>query len=244
MRSVVIDDEPKARQYLINLLKSHFNEIEVVGEAEGVDSGVKLIETLKPDLLFLDVQMQDGTGFDLLSKIDRSNLNVIFVSAHDYFAITAIKFSAVDYLVKPVDVEELHKAIEKIKQQKSLSEVRQKLDLLLNNINRIEKIALPSMSGIEFVKLDQVVRCEAESNYTAFYLNNGEKIIVSKTLKDYEEILCSKGFFRIHKSVIINMAYLKKYVKGDGGTVILEDGTEIAVSRRRKDDFLEALSKL
>ncbi len=242
MRAIVVDDEPGARSALINLLTNLFEDIKIVGEADGVDSGKKLIAEKKPDLLFLDVQMQDGTGFDLLAGIDRSNLQVIFVSAHDHFAITAIKFSAVDYLVKPVEPIELQKAIEKIRQQKSLTEVQKKLDLLLSNVNKIEKIALPSLNGIEFVKLNDIVRCEAESNYTVFYLINGEKIVVSKTLKEYEDILSRNNFFRIHKSVIINIKYLKKYIKGDGGTVIMEDGTELAVSRRRKDGFLEALS--
>ncbi len=242
MRAIVVDDEPGARSALINLLTNLFEDIKIVGEADGVDSGKKLIAEKKPDLLFLDVQMQDGTGFDLLAGIDRSNLQVIFVSAHDHFAITAIKFSAVDYLVKPVEPIELQKAIEKIRQQKSLTEVQKKLDLLLSNVNKIEKIALPSLNGIEFVKLNDIVRCEAESNYTVFYLINGEKIVVSKTLKEYEDILSRNNFFRIHKSVIINIKYLKKYIKGDGGTVIMEDGTELAVSRRRKDGFLDALS--
>ncbi len=244
MRAIVVDDESGARSYLVNLLENYIKDIEIVGEADGVENGKKLIAEKKPDLLFLDVQMQDGTGFDLLAGIDRSNLQVIFVSAHDYFAITAIKFSAVDYLVKPVEPIELQKAVEKIRQQKSLTEVQKKLDLLLSNVNKIEKIALPSLNGIEFVKLDDIVRCEAESNYTVFYLINGEKIVVSKTLKDYEDILSRNNFFRIHKSVIINIKYLKKYIKGDGGTVIMEDGSELVVSRRRKDDFLNALSSI
>ena len=244
MRAIVVDDEAGARGALINLLGNYFEDIEVIGEADGVESGKKLITEKKPDLLFLDVQMQDGTGFDLLAGIDRSNLQVIFVSAHDYFAITAIKFSAVDYLVKPVEPVELQKAIDKIRQQKSLTEVQKKLDLLLTNVNKIEKIALPSLNGIEFVKIDDIVRCEAESNYTVFFLINGEKVTVSKTLKDYEDILCQNNFFRIHKSVIINIKYLKKYVKGDGGSVIMEDGSELLVSRRRKDDFLEALASM
>ncbi len=244
MRAIVVDDEAGARGALINLLRNYFEDIEIIGEADGVESGKKLITEKKPDLLFLDVQMQDGTGFDLLAGIDRSNLQVIFVSAHDYFAITAIKVSAVDYLVKPVEPVELQKAIDKIRQQKSLTEVQKKLDLLLTNVNKIEKIALPSLNGIEFVKLDDIVRCEAESNYTVFYLINGDKVTVSKTLKDYEDILSQNNFFRIHKSVIINIKYLKKYIKGDGGSVIMEDGSELLVSRRRKDDFLEALAAL
>jgi len=244
MRAVVVDDEAKARQSLIHLIKKLFDDVEIVGEAEGVESGVKLITETKPGLLFLDVQMQDGTGFDLLTRIDRSNLQVIFVSAHDHFAVTAIKFSAVDYLVKPVEAVELQKAMDKFRQQKSMKDVQQKLDLLLKNVNRIDKIALPSVNGIEFVKIDNIMRCEADNNYTAFYLINGEKILVCKTLKEYEDLLSAKGFFRIHKAVIINMTYLKKYIRGEGGAVIMDDGTELPVSRRRKESFLEALRRM
>ncbi len=244
MRAVVVDDESKAREYLTGLINTGFEDVEVVGEAFGVESGMKIIVEEKPELLFLDVQMQDGTGFDLLAGIDRTNLQVIFVSAYDYFAITAIKFSAVDFLLKPVELVELQKAIDKIRQQKSLTEVKQKLDLLLNNVHRIDKIALPSLYGIEFVLIEDIVRCQADNNYTTFYLTGGEKIMVSKTLKEYEDILTTKGFFRIHKSDIINLAYLKKYIKGEGGTVIMEDGTELQVSRRRKDDFFATLSQM
>ncbi len=241
IKAVVIDDERKAREYLINLIENRFDEVQLAGQAEGVKTGKKLIDEVKPELLFLDVQMQDGTGFDLLADIDRTNLQVIFVSAYDHFAITAIKFSAVDYLVKPVDAGELRRALEKIKKQKSLTEVKQKLDLLLNNIHQIDKIALTSVNGIEFVKIDSIIRCEADSNYTIFYLTGNEKVMVSKSLKEFEDILSAKGFFRIHKSAIINLSFLKKYIKGEGGTVILEDGSELQVSRRRKEDFLKAI---
>jgi len=242
MRAVIIDDEKRARTYLRGILEDHFKEISIVGEADGVSTGKELIEINNPDLLFLDVQMQDGTGFDLLSMINRSKFNVIFVSAYDRFAITAIKFSAVDYLLKPVEADDLSLAIEKIKNSKSTDEVQQKLDLLLNNINKIDKIALPSLNGIEFVKLENIVRCESDNNYTNFYLTSGNKIIVSKTLKEYEDMLNNKGFFRTHKSHIINLAYIKKYIKGEGGIAIMEDGSEVAVSRRRKEEFMEVLA--
>ncbi len=242
MRAVIIDDEQRARNYLKGIITDQFQNIDIVGEAEGVSSGFDLILKTDPDLLFLDVQMQDGTGFDILKKINRSKYNVIFVSAYDRFAITAIKFSAVDYLLKPVEVDDLAEALAKIENAGKRNDVQQKLDLLLNNINRIEKIALPSLNGIEFVKLIDIVRCESDNNYTTFYLRNKEKIVVSRTLKEYEDMLESKGFFRTHKSHIINLSYLKKYIKGEGGTVIMEDGSEVAVSRRRKEDFMEVLN--
>ncbi len=242
MRAVIIDDEKRARNYLRGILEDQFKQIVIVGEADGVDKGCILIENESPELLFLDVQMQDGTGFDLLGKIDRSKYHVIFVSAYDRFAITAIKFSAIDYLLKPVESSDLESALEKIKESSSTDEVQKKLDLLLNNINKIDKIALPSLNGIEFVKLENIIRCESDNNYTTFYLISKEKILVSKTLKEYEDMLENKGFFRTHKSHIVNLAYLKKYVKGEGGTAIMEDGSEITVSRRRKEEFMEVLS--
>jgi len=240
MRAVIVDDEKSARESLISLLSSDFGEIEIVGEADGVSAGVQLVEATNPELIFLDVQMLDGNGFDLLSRIDRSNIYVIFISAYDRFAITAIKFSAVDYLLKPVDSFDLSLALKKLKSTSQSNELKDKLDLLLSNIHKIEKIALPSLNGVEFVRLENIIRCESDNNYTNFYLKSGEKIVVSKTLKEFSDILENKGFFRTHKSHIINMIYLKKYIKGDGGIAVLEDGSQIVVSRRNKERFREA----
>jgi len=195
MRAVIIDDEKRARNYLKGILDDQFKNIDIVGEADGVEAGVALIERVLPELIFLDVQMQDGTGFDFLAKIDRSKFHVIFISAYDRFAITAIKFSAVDYLLKPIESIDLGLALDKVKRTKLTNEVQNKLDLLLNNVNKIEKIALPSLSGIEFVRIENIVRCESDNNYTNFYLTSKEKIIVSKTLKEFEEMLENKGFF-------------------------------------------------
>lgn len=243
MRAVIIDDEKRARNYLRGILEDQFKAIDIVGEADGVNAGVELIERVVPELIFLDVQMQDGTGFDLLAKIDRSKFHIIFISAYDRFAITAIKFSAVDYLLKPVEAIDLGLALDKVEKTKLTDEVQDKLDLLLNNVNKIEKIALPSLNGIEFVRIENIVRCESDNNYTNFYLTSGEQIIVSKTLKEFEEMLDNKGFFRTHKSHIINLAFLKKYIKGEGGIAVMEDGSEITVSRRRKEEFLVVLNK-
>ncbi len=244
MRVVIIDDEAGARNNLRTLIESRFPEIEVLGEADGVSTGQKLIETSRPDLAFLDVQMQDGTGFDLLAGLTRDDLQVVFVSAHDHFAITAIKFSAIDYLLKPVEEEELRVTLEKIRQYREGNDIKMKLELLLGNLRRVDKIALPSFQGIEFVRLDDIIRCESDNNYTMFYLTGGTKILVSKTLREYEDMLEARGFFRTHKSHLINLKYLKKYIKGEGGSVILDDGSEVLVSRRRKEDFLRMLTQI
>ncbi|NOU46025.1 MAG: response regulator [Bacteroidales bacterium] len=239
IKTIIIDDEEKARFTLKQLLAEYATDIQIVGEAANVADGLQLIAEITPDLVFLDVQMPDGTGFDLLDKVSNISFKVIFVSAFDHFALTAFKFSAIDYLLKPVNADDLVKALTKI--ELSGDNQPAKIKVLLGNRSGIEKIVLPSLDELIFVRIDEIVRCESDNNYTHFYLQNGDRILVSRTLKDYEELLESMGFFRIHKSSIINMRFLKKYKKGEGGTVTMEDGTQLEVSRRRKDDFLRTL---
>jgi len=238
-RTIIIDDEDKARFALKQLLAEYSTDIQIVGEASDVASGLLLIAETVPELVFLDVQMPDGTGFDLLGKIPDIAFKVIFVSAYDRFALTAFKFSAIDYILKPVNSTDLTQALEKI--EKPADSQPAKIKVLLGNRSGIEKIVLPSQDELLFVRIDEIVRCESDNNYTYFYLEKGNRILVSRTLKDYEELLEPMGFFRIHKSSMINMRFLKKYKKGEGGTVTLEDGTQLEVSRRRKDDFLKVL---
>jgi two-component system LytT family response regulator len=239
IRTIIIDDEDKARFALKQLLIEYATDIQIVGEASNVTEGLQLIAETSPDLVFLDVQMPDGTGFDLLDKIPEISFKIIFVSAFDRFALTAFKFSAIDYLLKPVNAEDLVKALAKIEKADDYQPA--KIKVLLGNRSGVEKIVLPSLDELIFVRIDEIVRCESDNNYTYFFLENGDRILVSRTLKDYEELLEPMGFFRIHKSSIINMRFLKKYKKGEGGTVTLEDGTQLEVSRRRKDDFLRTL---
>jgi two-component system LytT family response regulator len=239
IRTLIIDDEQNARSALRGLLSRLAPEIQLIGEAANVSSGLELISQSRPDLVFLDVQMPDGTGFDLLAQIPEPAFKVIFVSAFDRFAVTAFRFSAIDYLLKPVQAEDLLNALEKI--DKGSENQTAKIKVLLGNRSGIEKIVLPSLDEMIFVKVDEIIRCESDNNYTYFYLSNNERILVSRTLKDYEELLEPMGFFRIHKSSMINLRFLKKYKKGEGGTVTMEDGTQLEVSRRRKDDFLKVL---
>lgn len=237
--ALIIDDEPGARKTLRDLLAALAPEIQLLDEASNVADGIALINRYAPELVFLDVQMPDGTGFDLLSNLHEINFKTIFVSAFDSFAITAFKYSAVDYLLKPVDATELLRAIEKLKAPDE--QPNQKIKVLLGNRKAIEKIALPSVEELFFVKPDEIIRCQSDNNYTRFFLKSGQNILVCKTLKDYEELLEPLGFFRIHKSDLINLQYLKKYKRGEGGMVTLDDGTQLEVSRRRKDDFLRAI---
>lgn len=238
-KTLLIDDEPAARINLRQLIETHCPSIKIAAEGTHVAEGIRLIEQHKPDLVFLDVQMPDGTGFDLLSQLTEVQFRVVFVSAYDTFAINAFRYSAVDYLLKPVSPELLVAAVEKV--HKPDENRQQKIKILLGNSRQIEKLALPSLDEVYFVKPDDIVRCQSDNNYTRFFLRQGQVILVSRTLKDYEELLEPLGFFRIHKSDVINLKYISKYKRGEGGTVTLDDGTQLEVSRRRKDDFLKAM---
>jgi two-component system, LytTR family, response regulator len=244
-KTVIVDDESKARKALRGALEKFCpDKVEVIGEADCVQKGLETIQSLNPDLVFLDVQMPDGTGFDLLERIPDIKFKVIFASAFDKFAIQAFKFSALDYLLKPVEAEALIEACSKLDENDRFRELNKKLQILLSNKNSFEKIALPTLDGIIFVKIKEIVRCESDNNYTGIYLTKGERILVSRTLKEYEDMLTPFNFFRIHKSHLINLSYLNRYKKGEGGFVIMEDGAELEVSRRRKEEFLEAIQNI
>ncbi|GAB4326114.1 MAG: LytTR family DNA-binding domain-containing protein [Bacteroidales bacterium] len=246
IRTIIIDDEASARTTLKQLLSEHCPQIEVVAEGSSVGEGLKIIGLHHPELVFLDVQMPDGTGFDLLRKLEKVDFRVVFASAYDRFAIDAFRFSAVDYLLKPVEAEKLIEACQRLNQPDDKYDLlNRKVEVLLANTRTgVEKIALPTFEGILFVRISDIVRCESDNNYTRFFLNDKREILVSRTLKEYDELLSPYRFFRIHKSHLINLDYLEKYRKGEGGSVIMEDGAELEVSRRRKEDFMAALQQL
>jgi two-component system, LytTR family, response regulator len=239
IRTLIVDDEDIARQSLTTLLKP-YQEVEIVAEASGVAAAKQMISLHHPDLVFLDVQLTDGTGFDLLAGLSEIRFRVIFVSAYDHYAINAFKFSAIDYLLKPLSPADLAQAMERILNSGHNQPAR--LKVLLGNRSGVEKIALPSSDEIVFVKIQEIIRCESDNNYTFFYLRSGERVLVSRTLKEFEELLEPFGFFRVHKSHLVNLQYIRKYKKGEGGMVTMDDGSQIEVSRRRKEDFLKALN--
>lgn len=243
IKAVIVDDETKARNALKNLLGQHCPEIKVIGEGDCVNAGVEIIGSLSPDVVFLDVQMPDGTGFDLLEQFTDIKFKIIFASAFDKFAIQAFKFSALDYLLKPIEPQKLIEACAKLKDEDRFAEIDKKLEVLMSNKNSFEKLALPTMDGIFLIRINEILRCESDNNYTNIFIKGGKKFIVSKTLKEYDEMLTPFNFFRIHKSHLINLAYLARYKKGEGGYVEMEDGTELEVSRRRKEEFLNALQQ-
>lgn len=254
LRAVIIDDETNAREALTNLIRIVSPEVEVCGEARNADSGIELIRKQRPNLIFLDIQMPGKSGFDLLSSFEKVNFGVIFTTAYQEYAIRAFRFSAIDYLLKPIDPDELQTAVSKFRDRvgsvnpQQLQILQEQLDpvraprLVARKRNDNQRIALPTAEGIHFVQMTDIIQCESLGSYTKFHLVKGPAIVVSRLLKEYEEILDNYYFFRVHQSNIINLEHIKRYVKGDGGQVWMSDNTEIEVSRRRKDEFLLLLS--
>jgi two-component system LytT family response regulator len=245
MRIIIVDDEQKSRSTMARLLEKYIAGVEVIGQAESSEQGEALIRKLNPDLVLLDVEMPGASGFDMLERFESPDFGVVFCTAHDHYAIPAIRSAAIDYLLKPVNLQELGAAIEKARQQLTQKGTHQvQLETLLERVHRPEKkqkLAVPDLRGIDFVEVDQIVFLKADNNYTELHLRGGKKIISSRTLKDYDEILQQEGFFRTGKSHVINLAYVIRYVKGTGGQVIMEGKHEIEVSRRRKEELLEQL---
>ena len=241
---LIVDDETGCRESIEFNIKKHFPEIEIVGQAGSVREAKELIEDLEIDLLLLDIELGDGTAFDLLEQMDDGHCDLIFTTAFDHYAIRAIQFSAFDYLLKPIDPDELKHAIERYLQKKSAhGEAANKINHLIHNLrNDKKKLAIPDMEGFVFIDVDEIIRCQSDGSYTRFFLTNGEKILASKSLGEYEGMLTGETFYRVHRSSLINLSHIKKYVKGEGGYVIMSDGSEIEVSRRKKADFIKILS--
>lgn len=248
LRTIVIDDEPNARQVVKNIVELYCSSAEVVGEAESVKSGVKMIGELKPDLVLLDIKMPDGTGFDLLKKVVNVDFHFIFITAFEEFAIKAIKQSALDYIVKPINTNELVSAIEKanltpLKESDQLS----KLDTFDHNSDKDsanKRLILNTQDSIYVVQIEDIISCKADKNYTEVNVLNKKKLVISKTLKDFEDMLVGCGFFRTHQSYLVNLKYINRYEKGLGGTIIMQDLSRIPVSSRKKDAFLNLMSML
>ena len=244
---LIIDDEKKIREMLADIINLNTTNTKVVGFAEDVSSGVAAIEKYKPDLIFLDIKLPDGTGFDILSKVntDIYKFQVIFITAFEEYAVKAFKFSALDYILKPVDPEELIAAIEKCKTQNNY-EFKEKFETFdlnsakQNNNNR--KLVLKTQETIHIVEICDIIRCESDGCYTTFYTVDNRKIMISKTIKEYDELLTELVFFRVHQSHIINMSYIECFEKKDGGFVIMKDKSSIPVSSRKRDVFLKMIN--
>lgn len=244
LKSIIIDDELKARESLKKMLLTFCENIDVVATCPNVMEAIEAIDRFKPDVIFLDIQMQGETGFDLLTQLKSVDFEVIFTTAHSEYAIKAIKFSAIDYLLKPIDVTELQHAVEKVRSTKGGSIV-QRMEQLLQNMKAPNpdkyKLALPTAEGLTFIKVDEVMYLKASGNYTEIYMHNGQKHLVSRHLKEYDDLLAEQNFFRIHHSTLINVNFIKNYVRGEGGYVIMSDSSSLDVSRRKKEAFLEKI---
>jgi len=245
LKAIIIDDERSSRNALRQKLINHCPEINVIAECENGEDGIRDIEKNNPDIIFLDVEMPRMNGFTMLQQLHQHNFEIIFITAYDHYAIKAIKFSALDYLVKPVEVSDLKMAIEKAAEKRKKSTGNTSLETLLHNLMNKEKeqhrIAIPSMDGLQFIATGNIIYLEANSNYSNFYLINDKKITVSKTLKDFEELLPGSIFIRIHHSYIININCIEKYIRGEGGQVLMKNGVTLDVARRKKDEFLKII---
>ena len=244
MKALIVDDERDARLTIANYLASECPEIEHVVEGESVADGLEKIRLEKPDVVFLDIKMGDGLGFDLLDRLPSINFHLVFTTAYSEFAVRAFRYCAVDYLLKPIDPYELKEAVQRITEREAQEEASKNVDELMQiySTHQFERIALPGMEEINFVDVDDIIRCHADSNYTEFFLTNERKLIVSSTLKQYEELLPSDQFFRIHQSHLINLRHVDKYLKRYS-MVKMSDGSELEVSKRKKPDFLKRMSK-
>jgi len=247
IKALIIDDVERARQSLRDDIEDYCENVLIVGEADGVSSGIDAIRSLKPALVFLDIQMDDGTGFDLLEQIGAVNFKIIFTTALDEYAIRAFRFSAVDYLLKPIDPDQLQAAVAKIHEEPRKE--TSPYDLLLENLKKIQnssvrKIALNTQEKVHIVAIDEVIRCESNSNYTLFHLTQKRNILVTKTLKEFEELFHDYNFIRVHHSHLINLDFMSEFVKTDGGYALMADGTEVPVSTRKRDALMKKLQEL
>jgi two-component system LytT family response regulator len=245
-KAVIIDDENRTRELIAKMINSFGLDILAIPAGENVQSGIQAIEELKPDIVFLDIQMPDGTGFDVLKSVKDKNFEVIFITAHEEFAIKAIKFSALDYLLKPIDPEELKAAVEKAIKAVDDKKDESQFEALQNNItpNQKKRLVLKTQESVYVVELHEIIRCEADRNYTSFFLSSGKKILVSKTLKDYETLLSSHNFLRVQQSHLVNLDYVDRYDKGNGGSVVMKDGSEVPLSPAKREVFFKIIENL
>lgn len=243
LTAVIVEDELASRETLASYLQNYCPDVKLVAEADSVKSGLEIIKKHKPDIVFLDIEMPFGNAFDLLEQIENVDFEIVFVTAYSNYAIRALNMSASYYILKPISIDELIKAVDKIKVNRKEVELPIHSKILLENIQAVNKhnhkIVLPQLNGFDVVKINDIIRCKANDNFTEFYLTNGTKKLISRTLKFYEDLLKDFDFVRIHKSHLINIQYVTKYMKGKGGQVEMSDGSVVDVSVNQKAAFLE-----
>lgn len=245
--AVIIDDEKLAREGLINMLKIFCHDVDVIGEADGVETGIKAISMLEPDVVFLDIQMPDGSGFDLLKEFSSINFKFVFITAYQEYAIQAFKFSAIDYILKPIDPTDLITAVEKLHESVLNEDTNKKFQAFIENIQWHEKnpqkIVLKTFDTVIVSEKESIIRCESENNYTMFYFTDKPKVLVSKTLKEFDDLLSPSGFFRVHQSHLVNLNFVAKYKRFPESHVTLTQGQKIPVSVRKRDLLVKLLKQ-
>lgn len=248
MKAILIDDEISNLENLRTLLEKHCPQVTIMATAQNVSNAVDAVEKYLPDLVFLDIQMGEQTGFDVLKLLPKRNFEVVFVTAYDQYGIKAVKFAALDYLLKPIDIEELINAVNVAEHKLTKRIQTSQLDFLLQQLKKpetnVSKIALQMQSEIRYVALSEIIRCEADNTYTYFFLANKEKILVSKSLKEYADLLRPNGFLRTHQSHLVNPKFVKSWLKEDGGVLLLSSGEKIPISKPNKDTVKQALQQL
>ena len=246
IRTVVIEDEEHSRKMLLQMLQEHCKQINVVAEANSVKTGLSAIAQQMPQLVFLDIELQSETSFEILEKLPEINFELVFTTAFDHYALKAIKFCAIDYLLKPIDLNELRTAVAKAEKRLNREYLNKNLEVLINNLKsgsqNNHRIALSTLEGLLFVNVSDIIYCESSGPYTHFIFKQADRIITSKHLKEYEDLLNGYDFFRIHKSYLVNLHEIKKYIRGEGGCLIMSNGTSLNVSKQRKEDFLNIYS--
>ncbi|MFK8039575.1 MAG: LytR/AlgR family response regulator transcription factor [Crocinitomicaceae bacterium] len=246
--AVIIDDEDHCRENLRTIINSNFNDIQIVGEGNSVESATKVITDTAPNVVFLDVDLSDGSGFNVLDNIESLNFHVIFITAFNDYAIKAFRYNALDYLLKPIDIEELKNAISKIQEVDNKQLItKEEVKELIANLSRTEedkKLIIKDKNYNYYIRIGDIIRCEADGNYTTIYCENHDKIVVSYPLKKYVSLLPTSIFFRVHQSNLINLNQVKKVLKEDGGLVVMNDESKVLIARRRKDSFFEAMKTI
>jgi two-component system LytT family response regulator len=244
INAIIVDDEAHSYKTLDAMLKRYCPQVNVAATCTNGADALKAIKQLNPDLVFLDVEMPKMNGFEMLEELPSVNFHLIFVTSYDAYALKAIRFSAIDYLLKPVDREELQKAVQKVMQRMD-APLPEQLKIILERMHHpsssSNKIALPTMEGLQMIAVNTIISCEADDNYTTLMLKNNKKIVVSCTLKVIEELLEEHAFIRVHRSFLVNLDEIEKYVKGDGGYLVMSDGSQILISRNKKEELLKKL---
>lgn len=248
VRTILVDDEPRGLNTLKKLLQEYCPEVRVVAECLDAESARDKIELLEPQLAFLDISLPGKTSFDLLGEMDKVNFEIIFVTAHNEYTLQAFHYSAVDYLMKPIDEDLLLDAVRRAEKRIAISSINNNVSALLHNLQKIQapqemKLCIPSLKGFQVVDLKDILYCEASSSYTNFYFADKHSICTAKTIHEYEELLEDAGFVRIHKSYLVNLLHVKEYLRGEGGSLILSNGKEVEVARRKKDIFLSRMKE-